>query len=378
MTKDLSYLSDGDIQSLMSRYYNGESASKLIKEYNISTSHSNLYKLFPPEIFDNYTCEYCNGPLVADRPSKTMKNAPRYERELYCPICGHRPYCSNCRCDNCLEQERLLKIEQLRAIEETYSQPRNPIDFSKLSFENKVFLGSLCRALLKENLYEVLPFEKSEIILAPTNELRKKIYSNLIHEQVLAVSPTSPVEAFDATDESFPNVFYIYKVTYYLNLLFPPHKQDLFTEILNPDYYSSAYAEDALTLWKEIAIAECVEYLQYQLGKVGFDFSPGDKTYKTFEIILNDFSVSQIYGIIWKSVADASKLYLEKGISKQHAANTAIGACQRYAERAKLNGWDLAQYNRIKDIPQSVLSTFYFNRVLGIGEMGFRVPPTIV
>ena len=69
---------------------------------------------------------------------------------------------------------------------------------------------------------------------------------------------------------------------------------------------------------------------------------------------------------------------LEKGISKQHAANTAIGVCQRYAERAKLNGWDLAQYNRIKDIPQSVLSTFYFNRVLGIGEMGFRVPPTIV
>lgn len=368
----------GDIQSLMSRYYNGESASKLIKEYNISTSPSNLYKLFPPEVFDNYTCVYCNGPLVANRLSKTMKSAPRYERELYCPICGHRPYCSSCRCDICLEQERLLKIEQVRAIEETYSQPRNPIDCSKLSFENKVFLGSLCRALLKENLYEVLPFEESETVLAPTNELRKKIYTNLIHEQVLAVSPTSPVDAFDVTDENFPNVFYIYKVTYYLNLMLPPHKQDLFTEILNPNYYSPAYAEDALTLWKGIAIAECVEYLQYQLGKVGFDFSPGDKTYKTFEIMLNDFSVSQIYGIIWKSVADASKLYLEKGISKQHAANTVIGACQRYAERAKLNGWDLTQYNRIKDIPQSILSTFYFNRVLGIGEMGFRVPPTIV
>lgn len=71
MTKDLSHLSDENIQSLMSRYYNGESASKLIKEYNISTStsSSNLYKLFPPEIFDNYTCEYCNGPLVASTRS---------------------------------------------------------------------------------------------------------------------------------------------------------------------------------------------------------------------------------------------------------------------------------------------------------------------
>lgn len=97
-----------------------------------------------------------------------------------------------------------------------------------------------------------------------------------------------------------------------------------------------------------------------------------------FEIILNDFSVSQIYGIIWCSVADASKLYLEKGISKKHAANSVIGACERYAERAKINGWDLTQYNRIKDIPQSTLSLFYFNRVLRIGDMGFRVPPTIV
>lgn len=90
------------------------------------------------------------------------------------------------------------------------------------------------------------------------------------------------------------------------------------------------------------------------------------------------FSVSQIYGIIWCAVADASKLYLEKGISKKHAANSVIGACERYAERAKINGWDLTQYNRIKDLPQSELSLFYFNRVLGIGEMGFRVPPTVV
>ena len=84
------------------------------------------------------------------------------------------------------------------------------------------------------------------------------------------------------------------------------------------------------------------------------------------------------YGIIWRAVADASKLYLEKGISKKHAANSVIGARERYAERAKINGWDLTQYNRIKDLPQSELSLFHFNRVLGIGEMGFRVPPTIV
>ena len=192
------------------------------------------------------------------------------------------------------------------------------------------------------------------------------------------MSPRSPLEAFDVDSEDFPNTFYIYRVTYFLNLIFPSNKQDLFTEILDPSYYCSENADEAVALWKEIAVPECIEYLQYQLDKVNFEFTPGEKTYKTFDIILNDFSVSQIYGIIWRAVADASKLYLEKGISKKHAANSVIGACERYAERAKINGWDLTQYNRIKDLPQSVLSLFYFNRVLGIGEMGFRVPPTIV
>lgn len=378
MGKDFSHLTSEEIETLMRRYYDGEAVSKLIKEYNISVHASELYKLFPPEVYQNYSCEYCDEFLVINRPSKTTKDFPKYERDLYCPICGHKPFQSHCRCKNCLEEERLLRIEQLEQIQEVYSRARTPVDFSSLSFESKVFLGALCRALLKENLYEIVPYSESEVVLTPTDDLRKKLYSNLIHDQIIAVSPQSPLEAFATDSEDFPNTFYTYKVTYFLNLVFPPNKQDLFTEILNPSYYSADCANEALVLWREIAVAECIEYLQYQLDKVNFEFTPGDKTYKTFEIMLNDFSVSQIYGIIWRAVADASKLYLEKGISKKHAANSVIGACERYAERAKINGWDLTQYNRIKDLPQSELSLFYFNRVLGIGEMGFRVPPTIV
>lgn len=378
MGKDLSHLTSGEIETLMQRYYDGEAVSKLMKEYNITARASELYKLFPPEVYQNYSCEYCDEFLVINRPSKAMKDSPRYERELYCPICGHKPFQSHCTCENCLEEERLLKIEQLGQIKETYSRAKTPVDFFNLSFENKVYLGSLCRALLKENLYEITPYFGAEVVLTPTNALNDKVYSNLIDNQVIVVSPQSTLEAFDIDSEDFPNTFYIYKVTYFLNLVFPPNKHDLFTEILNPSYYSTDCADEALALWKEIAIAECIEYLQYQLSKVNFEFTPGDKTYKTFEIILNDFSISQIYGIIWRAVADASKLYLEKGISKKHAANSVIGSCERYAERAKLNSWDLAQYNRIRDLPQSALSLFYFNRVLGIGDMGFRVPPTFV
>lgn len=377
MKKNLSHLTSEEIETLMQRYYAGEAVSKLTKEYDISVHSSQLYKLFPPEVFKNYICKYCDKPLVINRPSKTMKNFPKHQQDLYCPICGHKPFQTHCNCKNCQEEERHLQMKQLEQIKEVYSRTRTPVDFSSLPFKSKVFLGSICRALLKENLYEIAPFSNSEVVLAPTDVLLEKLYSNLIDNHVIEVSPQSPLEAFDTDNEDFPYYFYIYRVTYFLNLIFPSNRQDLFTEILNPSYYGPENADEALELWKEIAVGECIEYLQYQLNKVDFKFTPGKKTYKTFEIILDDFSVSQIYGIIWRAVADASKLYLEKGISKNHAANSVIGACERYAERAKINGWDLTQYNRIKDLPQSTLSLFYFNRVLGIGEMCFRIPPTI-
>ena len=149
MKKDLSHLSAEEVETLMQRYYGSEAVSKLIKEYNVSVHASELYKLFPPEVYTNYSCEYCDEFLVINRPSKTMKDFPKYERDLYCPSCGHKPFQAGCRCENCLEEERILRSEQLARIQEVYSRSRTPVDFSSLSFRDKVFLGALCRALLK-------------------------------------------------------------------------------------------------------------------------------------------------------------------------------------------------------------------------------------
>ena len=50
MQKDLGHLSSEEIEALMQRYYNGEAASRLIKEYKLSVRAAELYKLFPPEV----------------------------------------------------------------------------------------------------------------------------------------------------------------------------------------------------------------------------------------------------------------------------------------------------------------------------------------
>ena len=378
LEKNLQHLSKQETEKLIERYYNGESVKNLIKEYKINASIGELYKLFPPEVFDNYKCEYCNISLVINRPSKTNQNRPKYERDLYCPLCGHTPFINSCKCKNCTEKEKHITEKRLAIIKTVYSQEKEQVNFYDISFENKVFLGALCRYLLKENLYEIKPYIESTYNLTPTLDLLKKLYTNLLCKNIISISPNSSLSAFNQESENFPYEFNIYYLDYFVNLDFKSNKKDLFLEILNPKYYNKNLRNEAYLLWNDIAIAECIQYLQYQLNKVNFtsNYTPGIKTYKTFEIILKDFSVSQIYGIIWKAVAEATRLQAEKGLNKKHAANIVIGNCERYAERAKINGWNLANYNRIPDLPQTILSEFFFNKVLQIGDLGFRTPPT--
>ena len=210
MYKDLSHLSDAEIEILIQRYYDGEGATKLIKEYDLSVRATELYKLFPPEVCEDKICEHCGGYLVIERPSKAWKNSPRFTRDMYCPNCNHRPYDSQCNCEKCVKKENEIKLERLAKIKEVYSKEKTPINFSELSFENKVFLGTLCRALCKENLFEITPYTDSKVVLAPTEDFCAQIYRQLANNQIISVSPLSSLEAFDVTTEDFPNTYYIY------------------------------------------------------------------------------------------------------------------------------------------------------------------------
>lgn len=370
----LEHLSETQVETLIERYYGGESVKNLLAEFQISVLPAKLYTLFPPEICKNEVCKYCGSFLIRNRLSKTAGRRMRDNADMYCPTCGHKPFAHPCKCDNCIREAQTIREAQEQKIKNFYARERKPLDFADLSFEQRVCLGTLCHALGEEDMVEIRPYSGSNRVLAPTNELCARIYASLSEAQIISVSPTSPLEAFAVDD--FPKTYYVYKVRYSINLLFPPDREALFTEILNPSYYSAEHEGEALALWKKIAIGECLEYLLFQLHNIRFDFTPGEKTKKILDILLNDFSVSQVYEIIWKSVAKTAKWYLGQNTTKRHAANYVISEIERYAERAKANGWNLRGYNRIRELPQSDLSQFFFNRVLGIGDLGFSHPPT--
>ncbi|WP_303188410.1 hypothetical protein [uncultured Clostridium sp.] len=384
----LRHLTMLQIESLMNKYYNGVKVSDIIKEYNIDTTSSKLYTLFPPIICEDIICPVCNEPMYKERDSKSSYSWNK--KKPFCAICGHTDEII-CKCNYCIaEREKVRKLNEERKvrilqekrekIKKVYDLNIVPVNYSELNFREKVFLGALLRTSLSEDMEVILPLNDAERELAPTIGYIKEILSYLIGRGVISVDSNSSIDAFlDSNEEKdieFPNVYYITMVKYRINIVGDEDIKNILSKIINPKSFSDADKEDALNIWKEIALEECIEYFEYQMKSVRFDFNIGEKTIAIFKDLLENFSVSQIYGIIYKSVANATKYYQESSVSKKQAANSVIGGCQRYAERAMINNWELAKYSRIKELPQSMISEFFFDRVIGVGSLGFNMPPS--
>lgn len=370
-------LTPQQVDELIRRYYRGESAKSLIAEYELDVHPRLLYSLFPPEVIEE-VCEYCGTNLVKTRESRASLSGYRRIDNKSCPICQHRPNASPCTCENCQKKARLRLVRLRNAIRNKYDVEYSPIVYSELGFKDKVYLGALIQTAVNEDLYHVIPYVQTRMDLSPTAGFNREIYNTLIDKKIIVVDPSSPLECFDTKSDRFPEIFYIYKVKYNLNLFYPDNKNDLMLEIINPQYYDIEISNHALEMWKKIAINECLEYLEYQLAKVRFDYSPGEKTITIFTKLLKDYSVSQIYAIIWHCISAASRDFQERRMSRLMAGNSVVSRCLKFGERAKLSNWDIKEYSRIRDLPQSEISSYFFNQVIRIGDNGFYHKPNLV
>lgn len=306
----------------------------------------------------------------------SSKTSSKYSlNAAYCPYCGHKEN-GFCHCNECTKKRQIdaenreierLRIfqEKRRLIEESYNiNLYPPVNISDLTFRDRVYLGALLRTSLSEDMKSILPLKDAERKLSPTSEYTKELLRRLHHNNIIRVSPNSSIDAFPDSDAEiqFPNSYYIDRVTYIVNINFISDPQNELASLMNPIELSENDKDEAFKIWKEIALEECLEYFNYQMNNVRFDFTVGKKTIATFKDMLDNFSVSQIYGIIYRSVANATKYYQESNISRKQAANSVIGGCQRYSEKALLEKWDLKKFNRSYDVPQSAISEFLKNR----------------
>ena len=120
----LVHLSQDEIVQLINRYFDGETVSKLIKEYKIKITPSHLYSIFPPVKSDE-KCEHCDSPVVYPWGSKSWSER-LIVNQKYCINCNHNGR-SNCDCKKCVEIRAIEEAEKIRVRLEEEEKKRRVI-----------------------------------------------------------------------------------------------------------------------------------------------------------------------------------------------------------------------------------------------------------
>lgn len=347
--------------------------SELSREYKIPSNQlTKLVAQYCDALSINDVCSECQKPYVfSSRSDFQQRNKRRWVWK--CEECRRKE-------EKRREGERIEAQKQYRKIiQEAYgSAKRGPINPHQLSFENAIYLMSFIRLCATEDFSFATSLESVEDRFSPTTDMDADIVKQLFQESLIFVHPNSPIDAFEGEKAER---FYIFKVLWNLPFgLTSENPKDFANDleaIFRTKDWPNGWRESRLGLWKKVALNESMQYLDVALGEHGLSLNPGEKTLLVMNNLLEDYSVAQIYNMIWRAAKDAAAFLVRERVTKQHAANTVVGAIQRYGERAKAEKWDIKLYGRHWTCPQSIVSQVLFNVALRIGDDGFNKTPSI-
>lgn len=408
---ELGRLTRTQLNTLVRRYYAQEDCVSLIDEYEID--------LAPEEFVKN--CHW-SGPAKLCRHCKNKTyyrgmNQEEYaegyvEREIKCDSCGHEAIVSissdgdpdqegfgieydlleykdfglpeQCACNQCEAERQRDPNYRRKLIREAYDSPTEMVPIYALSARQFVcLLGMLWSRTSKD---------KPDIILAPNIErmpltphyeqydIQWDWIRTLTKEKVIYVDvENSPLDAFE---EGNVNTYYMNKVTYLLNvtldgetLATPAQILTVLGEAFRNGYWESDWTNELLPLWKDIATADCLAYVEERAQHFNLDVPNIEKLQEIFIKLLDEFSVSEIWYMISAAYMSAAAFYqTDKCKSLAHATNTVPSKIVSLSEqpRSQIKKWARI----VKDIPRSAVSEVLFDIVLDTeGDAGFTMAP---
>lgn len=324
--------------------------------------------------------------------SFVRENCNAYDPEITCTDCGeaysyksrsdyeqHLRQQSEWMCEECqqarIEYKRALQKaaedEKQSLIQRTYgANQRIPIVVHKsISFREAVSLLALLRLNASEDLSMIHPVDPTNGVYAPTTDLAINLLKLLHKSNLIKVHPSSPLNAFDADI----NTFYLFRVKWWSPIDENGNTAGIINDvesIFRNRSWPIEWYDDAYRFWCEIALHECLQYLQMCLVEHGFEFTAGDKTKQMFDNVLKSYSISQVYSFIWRAAKDAAAYYMRDRVSKAQAANSVVGSIQRMADKASAAKWDIDYYRRDRRSPESMVSHVMYHVALALGDRG--------
>lgn len=373
---ELSHLTEDQIEELMDRYYRGENVYKLLEQFKVNCHPSRLWSTFPKKPVEA-ECRVCGAPLYVLRRSRTWKYYCGSETSQ-CEQCGHHEG-RKCDCPACRDaRDREAQLVEMREKErvaefcsQTWQYERREVIVGDLSLTTAVALVALVRSGGWDKDESVLPWGSAGAPFSPAVvDYRRDLADMLIAAGLVAPSPLSNSEAFLYFADGEPG--WCPEMVKWVIL--HPAPSRLVREIVetaeSPDW-PERWIQDVPNLWHSLAAAECWEFCALSMRKRGLPMPGSVALRELIDGLLRHFSVSHCCQVLWSGAARATDSMARRNLTRQHAANYMIGACQRMADRARAEGWDLKGFNRNYELSRSEMSHVLHDVFLQHGEDGF-------
>jgi hypothetical protein len=385
----LNVLNEDQINELIKRYYLKEKVSDLIKEYQLNIKPAQLVGLFPLKKLEDSNCSFCKTPMSQQYAARTTASYSKLPTPL-CETCGHKDYDPNdfmlhdaCECNNCIRIRRKVFEAQLNRHNEQIlniqHKAKNETPFTEFSLRQVLFLLSLCRAGQTENTDTIYFGEHQLLQVSPTKVMDSEIYELTYNEKMIDISSSTLLGEIHFQNKKPEYKFK--RVTWRLNFSNDEEVNiqkllELEAMLRNRELWPSTWVEELPNIWNELALHECLAYLEQQLEIHNFEFRAGKKTIQVIKQALDNYSILKCYYFIWAAVRSAASYYLRADVSRLQASNTVVGGIQRRVERAIAEGWEIKEFSKNSQSGTSALTALFSNVATKLNNSFFTEIPS--
>lgn len=371
----LDHLSSSQLSALIQRYYAGEPIDALLAAFEISCGPGSLWRHFP-SVPTGDACPACGSPLVERFRGRT--SGARHVPISRCSSCNHResPECSCSYC--CLrrdEAQRTTARVRRTAIacfcQERWIYNIHAVAPTQLSARAAFSLLCIARTggWIAPNTLGALgnaqprfaPFEIDFCSMIP---------ATVIANQLAAPDPESPFKAFP--DDTGCNLSWSEEqVQWRLLMKDPTNFMYELESLVSEQRWPKGWIEEVRSLWVELAVAECVEFCVLRALQQDLPTPCHTALSSLLKNLLIDYSASQTFELLATAISDTTEFVERTYIASPQAARFMIDACQRLADRARLEKIEVKGLSRDPMLGRTQASYVLHDLFLGLGEAGF-------
>src|SRR5699024_4845903 len=183
----------------------------------------------------------------------------------------------------------------------------------EINLVEKLYINVLIRASASLNKREIKPLRTMRGELAPF-KLEREMIDALLKKEIIVLSKTQGLENYEVRYEGDEGkrvtlLYDEYNSYFRINI---KSKDGSYTNMLNrlTNLKTVEFEEGfCYEMWRQIALNNCKQYFYYYIKHLDNSYINSERVDGFLTSLLQAFSVSQIYGIIYSSIAKSTLRY---------------------------------------------------------------------